>query len=58
MAVEIDTLEIRNGTIELLDAKQRRAGLATGVNMTYSLRHPEKIEGNVAAERISWGTVI
>ncbi len=52
--VVLDALEINNGSIVLLDAKQQRIATATDVEMRYSLRTAGKVEGTISAGRIVW----
>jgi uncharacterized protein involved in outer membrane biogenesis len=50
----LDALEIRNGSIELLDAQQRCIAVATDVNMRYTLRKGDHVEGTLEAKRLVW----
>ncbi len=52
--VVLDGLEIRNGSIELLDDKQERLASISEVNMRYSFLGEERVEGTLTAGRLAW----
>lgn len=52
--VEVRAFEIRDGSIELRDTKGFPVALGSDVQITYSLRKPESIEGTVSIGRLVW----
>lgn len=52
--VSIGGLTILNGEIEMIDLEQQHFATATQVNMEYTIRHDNEVEGTFAADQVAW----
>ena len=52
--VTFDQIEVTDGSIELVDAEHHRVGMASGVEMHYSMQSKDVISGTLAARSIEW----